>query len=85
MKMTVANALARRFAVALLVCLFFAGSSKAQDAVRPRITGISHVGYFVSDLPKAIAFWHDLLGYDESYDLKKPGSDRGPHRLHQDQ
>jgi len=42
---------------------------------RPRITGISHVGYFVSDLPRAIAFWHDLLGFDESYDLKKSGSE----------
>ena len=42
--------------------------------VRPRITGISHVGYFVSDLPRAIAFWHDLLGYDESYELNKNGS-----------
>ena len=41
---------------------------------RPRITAISHVGYFVSNLPAAIAFWHDLLGFDESYDLKKPGS-----------
>jgi catechol 2,3-dioxygenase-like lactoylglutathione lyase family enzyme len=40
---------------------------------RPRITGISHVGYFVSDLPKAIAFWHDLLGFDESYDIDKSG------------
>ena len=48
----------------------------AQDAapIRPRITGISHVGYFVSGLPKAIAFWHDLLGFDESYDLKKKDS-----------
>src|SRR5580692_1293660 len=43
--------------------------------VRPRITGISHVGYFVSNLPRAIAFWHDLLGFDESYDLNKNGSD----------
>jgi catechol 2,3-dioxygenase-like lactoylglutathione lyase family enzyme len=41
---------------------------------RPRITGISHAGYFVSDLPKAISFWHDLLGFDESYDLKKSGT-----------
>lgn len=41
---------------------------------RPRITGISHVGYFVSDLPKAIAFWHDFLGFDESYDLTKKDS-----------
>jgi catechol 2,3-dioxygenase-like lactoylglutathione lyase family enzyme len=43
---------------------------------RPRITGISHVGYFVSDLPKALGFWHDLLGYDEAYDLKKPGTEQ---------
>jgi lactoylglutathione lyase len=43
--------------------------------VRPRITGISHVGYFVSNLPRAIAFWHDLLGFDESYDLNKNGSE----------
>ena len=43
---------------------------------RPRITGISHVGYFVSDLPKALSFWHDLFGYDQAYDLKKPGTDQ---------
>jgi catechol 2,3-dioxygenase-like lactoylglutathione lyase family enzyme len=42
--------------------------------VRPRITGISHVGYFVSDLPQAIAFWHDFLGFDESYSLTKKDS-----------
>jgi catechol 2,3-dioxygenase-like lactoylglutathione lyase family enzyme len=57
------------FLAATLSC-FAQNSSPA----RPRITGISHVGYFVSDLPKALAFWHDLLGYDESYDLKKPSS-----------
>jgi catechol 2,3-dioxygenase-like lactoylglutathione lyase family enzyme len=45
----------------------------AQTApVRPRILGISHVGFFVSDLPKALDFWHGLLGYDEPYDLKNP-------------
>jgi rhamnogalacturonyl hydrolase YesR len=51
----------------------------APDAapIRPRITGISHVGYFVSDLPKTVAFWHDLLGFDESYDLKKKDSEDG--------
>ena len=43
-------------------------------AVRPRITGISHVGYFVSDLPQAIAFWHDFLGFDEAYTLTKKDS-----------
>jgi catechol 2,3-dioxygenase-like lactoylglutathione lyase family enzyme len=58
--------------VALLLCspLF------AQDVnpARPKITGISHVGYFVSDLPKAIAFWHDFLGFDEEYTLTKKDS-----------
>ena len=42
---------------------------------RPRITGISHVGYFVSDLPKAMEFWHDLLGFDEYFEIKKQGSE----------
>jgi catechol 2,3-dioxygenase-like lactoylglutathione lyase family enzyme len=48
----------------------------AQDATPklPKVTGISHVGYFVSDLPQAIAFWHDLLGFDESYTLPKKDS-----------
>jgi len=48
--------------------------AKGGSPKRPQITGISHVGYFVSDLPKALGFWHDLLGFDEAYDLKKPGS-----------
>jgi lactoylglutathione lyase len=58
----------------LLAAIFLTISGLyAQDAVppRPKITGISHVGYFVSDLPAAISFWHDFLGYDEPYDLKK--------------
>jgi catechol 2,3-dioxygenase-like lactoylglutathione lyase family enzyme len=59
-------------AIVLLLCspLF------AQDAgpARPKITGISHVGYFVSDLPQAIAFWHDFLGFDEEYTLTKKDS-----------
>lgn len=50
--------------------------AKAQTMVeRPRITGISHVGYFVSDLPKAEAFWDDLLGYQEAYTLPKKDGD----------
>ena len=48
-------------------------------ATRPKITGISHVGYFVSDLPAAISFWHDLLGYDEYFD--PPRSDGSGTRI----
>jgi len=50
-------------------------AQNAPPTTRPRITGISHVGYFVSDLPRAIAFWHDFLGFDESYDLRKDSSE----------
>jgi catechol 2,3-dioxygenase-like lactoylglutathione lyase family enzyme len=48
----------------------------AQNAtpVRPRITGISHVGYFVTDLDKTVSFWHDLLGFDEYTTLDRPGT-----------
>jgi lactoylglutathione lyase len=60
-------------AAVVLVALVTGGmNAVAQEAKRPRITGISHVAFYVSDLPKAIAFWHDFLGYDEAYDLKKP-------------
>src|SRR5580704_17978133 len=60
----------------LAVVLFLSASLFAQDAspARPKITGISHVGYFVSDLPQAIAFWHDFLGFDETYTLTKKDS-----------
>jgi lactoylglutathione lyase len=51
---------------------FVATRLPAQGDARPAITGISHVGFFVSDLPKAVAFWDDFLGYAEPYDLKRP-------------
>jgi catechol 2,3-dioxygenase-like lactoylglutathione lyase family enzyme len=56
--------------VALLACTI---ATHAQPpAQRPKILGISHAGYFVSDLPKALDFWQGLLGYAEPYDLKNP-------------
>src|SRR5580704_6995598 len=59
------------------VLLAAAGILHAQDAAPPRplITGISHVGYFVTDLPRTIGFWHDLLGFDEYTTLNRPGTD----------
>ncbi|HEY6851046.1 MAG TPA: VOC family protein [Terracidiphilus sp.] len=61
---------------AAVILLLAAPSISAQDSApkRPRITGISHVAYFVSDLPKTISFWHDFLGFDESYSLTKKDS-----------
>jgi lactoylglutathione lyase len=64
------------FAAIAALLLSAASSLTAQTPTptRPKITGISHAGYFVSDLPKAMIFWHDLFGYEESYSLNKPGS-----------
>jgi catechol 2,3-dioxygenase-like lactoylglutathione lyase family enzyme len=43
--------------------------------IRPKITGISHVAFHVSDLPKAQHFWHDQMGFDQYFSLpKKDGS-----------
>lgn len=72
--------ISRRFMAFTLasLSLFLLPYIGAQNATlpRPRITGISHVGYFVSDLPKALYFWHDFLGFDESYALTKKNSDQ---------
>ena len=68
----------RVFTIALAMLPLAASLVLAQDAAqRPRITGISHAGYFVSDLNTTLTFWHDFLGFDESYSLKRPGSDIG--------
>jgi len=66
-----------RWSIGFLGVILAVTTVMAQTAAvaRPKITGISHVGYFVSNLPATLAFWHDLLGFDESYDLKKPGTD----------
>ena len=59
-------------------CLALLGtlSLHAQTVARPKITAISHVGYFVSNLDAARQFWHGLLGFDEMYTLNKPGTDQ---------
>ena len=69
------NRLACRFAVG--ACLLASGAIlSAQTAAppHPAITGISHVAYYVSDMPAALTFWHALLGFDLSYDRKAPNS-----------
>ncbi len=54
--------------ILLTSCTLFAQTT----VQRPKILGISHAAFFVSDLPKARAFWEDLLGYAEPYDLRNP-------------
>ena len=43
-----------------------------QKTTIPQIAGLSHIGLFVSDLPKALTFYHDFLGYEEQFQLTDP-------------
>lgn len=44
----------------------------AQDAARPRITGVAHIAIYASDFEKSRAFYRDFLGFEEPYSLAKP-------------
>jgi len=65
----------RNWMLVLAFCLLSAGSMAADAPKRPKITGISHIAFYVSDLAKAQAYWHDLMGYDQYFELKKPNSE----------
>jgi catechol 2,3-dioxygenase-like lactoylglutathione lyase family enzyme len=43
-----------------------------QEVVRPKITGLAHVAFFVSDVEKARVFYKDSLGYGEPFLLNNP-------------
>lgn len=67
--------LAGAAAVAALAAAFPSAAATQDAPRRPKITGISHVAFHVSDLAKAKHFWHDQLGYDQYFSLpKKDGS-----------
>ncbi|MGH9850017.1 MAG: VOC family protein [Blastocatellia bacterium] len=67
MKMRLANIL-------LLIALCGAFGVTAQDQSstpkRPLITGVAHIAFQVSDLAKARAFYGELLGYDEAFQIR---------------
>jgi len=65
----------RIFSFSLVAALLTVAGASAHAQQRPKITGISHVGYFVSDLPRTVSFWHDLMGFDEYTTLNRPGTD----------
>ncbi len=62
------------FLLWLLVCCTLGVSAQDQssDLKRPLITGIAHIAFQVSDLAKARAFYGELLGYDEAFQVFKP-------------
>jgi catechol 2,3-dioxygenase-like lactoylglutathione lyase family enzyme len=49
---------------------------RAVDAPRrPKILGIAHIAFYVSDLAKARIFWTDFLGYQECFHLNGKDND----------
>jgi catechol 2,3-dioxygenase-like lactoylglutathione lyase family enzyme len=65
-----------RLAACMAVLAAAIPAAAADAPARPRITGISHVAFHVSDLPKAQHFWHDQMGFEQYFSLpKKDGTD----------
>ncbi|TAM84768.1 MAG: VOC family protein [Acidobacteria bacterium] len=55
----------------LLICFMAVSSPVASAAVeRPKILGIAHVAFYVSNLPRTLAYYEDFLGFAEPYELK---------------
>jgi len=62
--------------IVIVLCTVFClliSTAAAQDSgtQRPRILGIAHASFFVSDLAKARVFYRDLLGFAEPFSLKR--------------
>jgi len=58
-----------------LVALLAVAPVVAQEKTaprRPRITGISHAAFYVSDMAKARAFYEGFLGYQSPYSIPRP-------------
>ena len=61
-----------RKAICLLAPLLVAAGI-AQEVKRPPITGVAHISLFVHDIEQSRHFYKDLLGYEEPFQLDKPG------------
>jgi catechol 2,3-dioxygenase-like lactoylglutathione lyase family enzyme len=66
-----------RSSLLLVVLLLFpaaahlGAASAGSIPVRPRITGISHAAFFVSDMAKARAFYEGFLGFASPYSIPR--------------
>jgi catechol 2,3-dioxygenase-like lactoylglutathione lyase family enzyme len=65
----------------LIVCIIVLGLgavARASVEAPPRgfhLPSLYHVGFWVHDIAKARAFYHDYLGYAEPYELRRPNGD----------
>src|SRR5713101_6479251 len=64
-----------KWVLAWVVWGFVLVAGVAPAAERPPIVGIAHIAFQVSDMAKARAFYGELLGYDEPFQIfKEDGS-----------
>jgi len=61
--------------LSLLLLLSLSWAAAAEPPRRPRITGISHAAFYVSDMAKARAFYEGFLGFQSPFSIprKTPG------------
>lgn len=52
--------------------LLLACSATAQNAGRPKITGVAHIALYVKSIDQARTFYTGLLGYEEVFKLDNP-------------
>jgi catechol 2,3-dioxygenase-like lactoylglutathione lyase family enzyme len=57
-------------ALALGIVLLGSAFAVAEPPRRPRITGLAHVALYVHDMDRARAYYRDLLGYQEPYEIR---------------
>ena len=65
----------RRLWIAVSVVMLGTTVATAEDPKRPRITGVAHIAIYVHDVDKSLAFYHDFLGYNESFRIKRAGGE----------
>ncbi len=63
--------LPRRFFCLSLAVIFPVAAHAAAAPPRPRITGISHAAFYVSDMAKARAFYEGFLGYASPFSIPR--------------
>ena len=71
----------RRFSLTVNTCAFIrlicwlaslVTFASAEEARRPRVTGIAHAAFYVDDMKEAVAFYTEFLGYEVPYTLPLP-------------
>jgi catechol 2,3-dioxygenase-like lactoylglutathione lyase family enzyme len=58
--------------VAIVIACSRADGADASSPARPKITGISHAAFYVSDMKKAQEFYEGFLGFESPFSIPRP-------------